>query len=277
MESINKIILENLEKGRLPWETPWLESGSRLPQNRSTGKPYSGMNVWTLLANMMRHNYKHNEWATYKQWESLGGQVRKGETGTKLMFYKQVMIQDKLTGEPKFIPRVNYFTVFNIGQVDGVEPLKQDLVANIIEIDNLIAATKAVIHYDQLDRAFYLPSTDEIHLPARNYFKSEAALYSTVFHELGHWTASRVGRKLSPRLQRESYAFEELVAELCSAYLCAQFNLSYEVQHAAYIQGWITVLKDDSTAFEKAAALAQKAANFIINSKQNEETLKCAM
>lgn len=271
---ITMLIKENMSQGVMPWEAPWLESGivMQLPKNAHSGKPYSGVNVWMLLASQHKYHYSNAIWVSYKQAKSLGGNVRKGEKGTRILFFS-TFEREQDDGNKETIRFAKSFSVFNLDQYDGLDHLKptppkpaeSNSIERIASIDQIIEATRATIRHDATEKAYYRPSTDTIHIPPLDAFKSIEAYYSTVFHELGHWTGTkdRLERGLLNKFGSEAYAFEELVAELCAAYLCAENGLVYSTQHTAYINNWLKVLNGDDRAFAKAAALAQKAANYI--------------
>lgn len=277
-------ILHELEAGAVPWVKPWSSTpGLNVPQNAATKRPYSGINV-ILLWLAADRGWPTPWFVTYKQATELGGHVRKGEHGTKVYFYKQLEVKDRSVAgasrEPtanseeatKFIPLLREYTVFNIAQCD-------DLPARIIDraapkprhnderdatIDEFLAATGAQIR-EGAGEAYYAPGADFISMPAFRAFKSAHLFYGVAFHELAHWTGhkSRLDRFLKLRDGRADLAAEELVAELTSAFLCAEFSIDGHMRHAAYIESWIKHLKDDPRAFLKAAAKAQKAADYL--------------
>ena len=120
------------------------------------------------------------------------------------------------------------------------------------------------------DRACYQPKEDQILMPKKSQFKTQEAFYSTLFHELSHWTGheSRLNRKTGNKFGSRDYAFEELVAEISASFLCCHLGFRYSTQHSAYVKLWIEVLKKDKTAIFRASSLAQKATEFILNLKE---------
>lgn len=271
-------IVQAIEKGAGKFVMPWHGIYGR-PRNAFTGDAYRGINTLVLWAAARNRGYASWHWATFRQWQDLGARVRKGEKATAVVFYKQVPVEaeDVKTGEPvadtRLIARM-YF-VFNTAQVDGwAEPdhWPQGLIGTHEEIENFISATGADIRCG--DIAAYMRSTDYITIPSRGRFvgtKTSTATesyYSTVFHELIHWTGhhARLARNLSGRFGTHDYAMEELVAELGAAYLCAEFlvlNMPRE-DHAAYIGEWLEVLKGDKRAIFTAAAKANEAVQFLM-------------
>lgn len=274
---ITNQIIEDIESNNiLPWENPWNVSFG-IPQNAVTGKFYSGLNILILWAMQSKKKYTSSKWVTYKQATSLGGQVRKGEKSTRIIFYQPLKIEEKNDrgeDEEKTIPLMRTYSVFNICQCDGLEDIvKADsLVFNqetefqaLNAAEEILSATKANVQYDGV-AAVYLPSTDTIHLPERSSFKGQREFYATALHELTHWTGheSRLNRKLDCKFGSEDYAFEELTAELGASFLCASVGLAYSTQHASYVASWLKALKDDKRFIFKAASKARKALEYVL-------------
>lgn len=271
--------LESAQK----WNKPWLaafDGGNGLvrPVNATTGKGYRGINVpilWTA-------GRESNSWATYKQWNGAGAQVRKGEKGTQIVVWKTWTPADGAApagDEPgKPAPRLfaRAYTVFNSEQVDGWEaapaPVAGPAFDPIAAAESFVASTGADIRHGG-GRAFYTPSHDFIQMPERAKFvgtpTSTAAesYYGTMLHELVHWTgkAERCNRDFSGRFGTEAYAFEELVAELGAAFLSADLLVRSDPRpdHAQYIKSWLEVLKGDKRAVFTAASKAEQAAGFL--------------
>jgi antirestriction protein ArdC len=212
---------------------------------------------------------------TFKQALELGGNVRKGEHGTKVYFVKQLQVRDKGADDEaatRLVPMLREYTVFNIDQCENlparvttpssVEPRNKD--ERDATIDEFLACSGATIR-EGFGEAYYRPSDDFISLPRFEAFKSAAHFYAVAFHELGHWTGhkSRLDRDLRHRFGDRAYAAEELVAELCAALLCAEFSIDGDLRHAGYIQTWIGLLKADSRAFFTACSKAQAAADYL--------------
>jgi antirestriction protein ArdC len=215
----------------------------------------------------------HN-WVTYKQAQSVGAQVRKGSKGVPVIYFSPLEVQDRVTNEVKKIPMLKTYTVFNADQVDGLElpaPTERTMNESIASCEAFIKAQRAEIKHGG-NRAFYVPSADYIQLPELDQFKSSADYYATSLHELSHWTGheSRLNRDFSGRFGNEAYAFEELVAELGSAMLCAHNKIDGQLQHASYIASWLKVLNDDPKNILKASALAQKILDYTTKSTNEE-------
>jgi antirestriction protein ArdC len=261
----DKIIAE-LESGNIPsWVKNW-SGGAGSDCNVISKKIYSGIN--TIILGMS--GFKSPYWGTYKQWVSIGAQVSKGSKGTHIIFYSPVEKGSKIT-EAGEIKNYSYilksYTVFNADQVSGFEapalPV-QRVFNDISSIEALTVKSGAKLQFGG-DRAYYSPSQDYIAMPHKTQFNSEASYYATLLHELAHWSGhkSRLDRDLSGRFGNEAYAAEELIAELSAAFLCARYSITGELRHSSYIASWLRVLKNDNKAIFKAAALAQKSADYL--------------
>lgn len=274
---ITASIITELEKGTKPWIKPWNSLGVDTPINPVTKTTYKGIN-WLLLS-MAKTNSETpdtNLWLTFKGAQSLGGSVKKGSKGTRVVYFdvkKKEVQKDGETIEQKYA-MLKYYYVFNSSQIEDIDfskwikPIEDKKQFNELNhVEDFIAAQKAVINFGG-DRAYYSPDFDSITLPNKEDFKSVADYYATALHELAHWTGhkSRLDRfKTNSRFGTESYAFEELVAELSSAMLCNHNKVDGELQHASYIDSWLKVLKDDNNAIFKASALAQKVLDFTLD------------
>ena len=268
-ESITNSIIAELEKGAAPWVKPW-RADSTADHNLVSKKPYSGVN--RLILGMAGMQHASNTWATYKQISEAGGNVRKGEKGTHIVFFKPVTKETRTSSgqtETESFAVIKSYCVFNASQCDGLElPALATEPTQFPAIDlaeQRIIKTGAIVSHGG-DAAFYMPSADRIQLPNKPTFATPEHYYATAFHELIHWSGAdnRLARDLSKgRFGNPAYAFEELVAELGAAFLCQDHALSGELRHAGYIGSWLKALKDDKTAIFKAAALAQKAADYI--------------
>jgi antirestriction protein ArdC len=268
-------IVAELEAGAAPWIKPWSASpGANTPCNAATNRPYSGCNV-VLLWMAQAARYRTPRFLTFKQALELGGNVRKGEHGTKVYFVKQLQVRDKGADDgaaTRLIPMMREYTVFNVDQCENlparvvslgeVKPRNTD--EREATIDEFLAGTGATIQ-EGFGEAYYRPGDDVVSLPRFEAFKNAAHFYSTAFHELGHWTGhkSRLARDLRHRFGDRAYAAEELVAELCSAFICAEFSIDGDLRHAGYIQNWIGLLKADSRAFFTACSKAQAATDYL--------------
>lgn len=275
----NKIIAD-LEQGQLTWHKPWqaghLEGRACIPV-RHNGEVYQGINVLLLWSAAVNNGYRHNQWMTYKQAHELGGQVRKGEKGEQVVYANQLLRKeenDQGEAQDIVVPYMKAYTVFNVEQIDGLperytvapEPINPDIQRDD-RLEEFFAATGAEIRHGG-SQAYYSVTNDYVQMPPIECFKDAPGYYAVLAHELTHWTRheSRLNRDFGrKRYGDEGYAREELVAELGAAFLCADLGLSLEPRsdHAAYIQSWLQVLKNDKRAIFNAASHAQKAVAFL--------------
>lgn len=281
-EIVTEKIVAQLETGVVPWRKPWVAAGA--PRNLISRKEYRGINIFLLGAS----KYVSPYWLTFKQAKDLGGSVRKGEKSTLIVFWKvgQFRDSDAQDGEVSSADRarfmLRYYNVFNVEQCDdipaekipAIETRDNEPIAECARVIENMPQRPAVDHEGA--QAFYRPRTDSITLPPVNLFNSPEEYYSTAFHELTHSTGheSRLGREgIEERAEFGStrYSKEELIAEMGSAFLCAETGISARVidNQAAYIAGWLTKLRNDKRLVVLAAASAQKAADFILDRKFN--------
>ena len=282
-EVITERIIEAIETNKsLPWRKPWKTSGSNsLPRNLSTNKEYRGINVFLL--SMM--GFENPYWITFKQAKSLGGSVRKSEKGCPVVFWSILEKKNSKSGEIEKIPFIRHSTLFNASQCDGLTvPTVSAAVAETTDpietCEAIVQGFKdrpAIVEHEQC--AYYSPSKDIVNMPKRDTFESSAEYYSTLFHELAHSTGhpSRVGRNLSKShsfFGSQSYTCEELCAEFSASYLCAHAGIESATidNSVAYLQGWVSALREKPRMLVDAAAQAQKAADYILGkSQQNEQ------
>jgi antirestriction protein ArdC len=266
--------------------TPWIKLWSATPGAKAaTNRPHSGCDVvlpWMAQAT----GYRTPRFLKFKQALELGGNVRKGERGTRVYFVKPLQVRDKSADDDtatRVVPMMGEYTVFDVAQSENLperitapgefKPRNIDL--RDATIDEFLADSGATIR-EGFGEAYYRPSDDVISFPRLAAFKNAAHFYSTAFNELGHWTGhkSRLARDLYRRFGERAYAAEELVAELCSAFLCAEFSIDSDLRHAGYIQNWIGLLKADSRAFFTACSKAQAAADYLrglaLSDRQND-------
>ncbi|ADP70698.1 domain of unknown function DUF1738 [Rhodomicrobium vannielii ATCC 17100] len=269
--------LESAGEASLPWHRPGLDS--LLPKNASTGNGYRGINVVSLWAEAQLAGYTRNLWASYRQWQELGAQVKKGAKSSIVIFYKEFEVEPETANPDDDGKRrvAKASRVFNASQVEGFElpPMPENLgpIARNARADEVVAATGADIRHGG-EAAYYRPSADYIQMPEEGLFMDNAhrcrseAYYSVLFHELGHWSGAerRLNRKLGNKFGSPDYALEELIAELTSAFLCAELRFSPQPRpdHAQYIANWLKALKSDKRAVFTASARAAEAADFLV-------------
>jgi antirestriction protein ArdC len=278
-EEVTARIVHELENGTVPWVKPWASAGAALglPRSAATRRNYSGINILILWNAVIERGFCSQEWLTFRQALSLGGHVRKGEHGTVICYADSFVPKDEREraresgDDPSAVPFLKRFVVFNVDQCEGlpahVTPPPRILSELELSPDaeSLISSTGARI-VEGAGEALYHQGEDLIRLPSREAHLSAADFYGTAFHELGHWTAhpSRLARDLKSRFGSEAYAREELIAELCSAFLCAQFGIAPKVRHADYLGQWLQILKSDAHAIFHAASQASKASDFLL-------------
>lgn len=278
---VTERIISQLEKGEIPWKKPWAKclDGTF---NRVTRRPYSLLNKLLLL-----HG---GEYATFKQWEQVGGRVKKGEKSEIVVFWKmQDLLAEKNESgeiEIKKIPLLRYYNVFHISQVDNVLPLITTENFGTKPIDqaekilhDYIDREHIALSERESDRAFYSSLTDSITLTKITQFKHAEEYYSTAFHECGHSTlkASRCDREADNKTARfgsEDYSKEELVAEITSAAIMNHIGLETPASFknsAAYIKSWLNALRNDKKLIVSASGKAEKAARYILNINDEKE------
>lgn len=274
-DRITNQIIAAIDAGANDYIMPWHRTGTMLdcPTNAITGRNYRGLNVLTLWIDGESAGFSTGKWATYRQWNEHGAQVRKGERGTPVFFWQQ-----RGNGSPEqdgdndrrrtgFVAKA--FTVFNADQVDGAHfdtpPVLSEDERNA-QAEAFVRKTGATILHGG-DRAYYAPGPDHVQMPEFGQFKSGTAYYYTLAHELTHWSGAkhRLNRNFSNRFGSAGYAMEELIAELGAAFTCARLGLPTEPRrdHAPYIASWLKALRGDSRAIFTAASKAQEAADFL--------------
>jgi antirestriction protein ArdC len=280
-------IIAALDAGVIPWRKEWTATASgKLPVNAHSGKPYRGINVLTLWCEQNEKGYASNQWVTYKQAQELGGNVRKGEKSTPVVFWKFDHKTDKETGETESFAWARYYSVFNVAQCDGLKTDAPAIPADGPVFTPLESAELVASRYLESAnaprlrhggaQAFYAVTLDYVQMPERETFHSPEAYYSTLFHELAHSTrhASRLDRRddnesanVARAFGSEDYSKEELTAELAAAFLCAESEIANDAtlaNSAAYIQGWLKALKNDRAMLVTAAQRAQRASDYIL-------------
>jgi antirestriction protein ArdC len=282
-------IIDQLKQNIVPWQKPWTEAG--YPINLTTKILYRGMNVW-MLASL---GYAQNYFLTWKQLKALGGNVKTGEKGHIVIFWKPAEKRERendnqTNSEPA--PILRYYMVYNIAQCDGISemftipdsPYPVSTIGACDEIIERMPNCPTIKHTKQ--KAFYSPSKDYINMPKQQTFKNTESYYSTLFHELVHSTGhgSRLNRKGivdNPDFGTEMYSQEELVAEIGACFL----NSAAGIEHiefdnsVAYINNWLERLQSDTRLIVYASIQAQKAVEYILNVRPYEkpETVQAEM
>jgi len=280
-QEITEKIIAELEAGSVPWVQPWgtaaVKAPLAMPRNAATRHRYSGINVLILWGAVIERGLAGQSWLTFRQALGLGGNVRKGEKGTTVVFAHRFTPDgerkraERDGDEPGAVAFLKRFTVFN---TDQCENLPKELATppapqceNLIlpHAEALISATGADFRIGG-ERAFYSPSDDFIQVPRPDAYLEPINWHRTALHELGHWVghASRLARDLSGAFGSALYAKEELIAEMTSAFVCASLGIVPTVRHADYIRTWLDVLREDNRAIVRAASQASKAADYLL-------------
>lgn len=291
-DEVTRRIVAELEAGRFPWVQPWgaVAGGGPapgLPRNALTARAYSGVNVLILWGAVIEHGFPSQGWLTFRQALEAGGNVRKGERGTCVVYADRFIPKEAnragLRGsaappngneppeEAKAIPFLKRFTVFNVAQCEGLRPgLAPDPVPlperEIVPVAEQVIAASGVDFRIGGARAFYVPSADFVQVPPQPAFFEQVNYYRTCLHELTHATGhpSRLARNQTGASGSKDYAREELVAEMGSAFLCASLGIVPTVRHADYLAGWLDVLREDNRAIFRAASHASRAADWLL-------------
>lgn len=278
-QKVTDTIIGHLEAGTTPWQKPWVGSDPtpfRMPKNVISDKPYNGINVLLLWCASFAQEFDSNEWASFRQWNTQNEKIRKGERGSLVVYYD--FIEKEEEGELKKVPFMKSYVVFNRCQLQSYQPDEQivlpsqPLAERLDNVDAYVANTKAIIKHKGKSACF-VPSKDEIHMPRKNAFvdtdhsTATENYYSTLLHELVHWSGhpDRLDRSFGNRFGDQTYAAEELVAELGAAFLCAELEITREPRkdHANYIANWLTALKNNKYLVTTAANTASKAVYYL--------------
>ncbi|HEY7550398.1 MAG TPA: ArdC-like ssDNA-binding domain-containing protein [Hyphomicrobiaceae bacterium] len=279
-QDITDRIIAELEAGRLPWVQPWGSAGVSaplgLPSNAATGRNYSGINVLILWGAVVQRGYAVQSWLTFRQAVGLGGNVRKGERGTTVVYADRFVPDDERRrahdeGEaPRSIPFLKRFTVFNVEQCEGLPdgvvsappPIDNGLI--LPQVEALIRAIGADIRIGG-DKAYYDVAGDLIRVPPPQAFFEPINWHRTALHEVGHLVGRRLGRDLSGAFGSKKYAYEEIVCELSTSFVCAALGIVPTVRHTDYIGSWCEILQGDDRAIVRAASAASKAADYLLS------------
>ena len=277
---ITRRIVADMEQGVRPWLKPWADragGGGATRPLRHNGIPYRGINVITLWMAAAARGYACPTWVTYNQALQLGAHIRRGETGENVVYASTTTrteindVGEEVDRETRFL---KCYTVFNAEQLDGLpaKPSKVEQPAlsqseRVANAETFFANTRATIRFGG-HRAYYDAASDHIQMPLFENFRNAVAFYATLAHECTHWTShkARLDRDLGRRRWGDAgYAAEELIAELGSAFLCADLGLTLEPRpdHAGYIKTWLDVLANDKRAIFHAAADAERAAAYL--------------
>jgi len=289
-QEITDKIVRQIEAGTLPWAQPWAGGPAlSMPVNASTHRGYSGINILLLWDALFARDYDRNRWLTFRQALALGGSVRKGEHGTTVVYADRFTPKAKhdapssADDNPRSIAFLKRFTVFNIAQCDGLpaeltQPLAPASHRFPVEAAELLITASGAVFQRGGERAFYHQRGDYIRVPEQSSFFEPINFYRTALHELTHWSGAkhRLNRDFTGHFGSEAYAREELVAEMGSAFLCANLGIVPTVRHADYIGNWLTILKNDARAIVSAASHASKASDFLLALTNTDQATQAA-
>jgi antirestriction protein ArdC len=281
-QEVTDRIIEALEAGTPPWRKPWdpdKAGGPAMPRNATTGQRYRGINVLTLGMSVLAFASGDPRWATYKQAAERGWQVRQGSRGTIGFFFKRLELRDDTKPEDdeeavRRIPLLRAFTLFHASQIDGIAAYVPPTIAEAPwrapeAAEIILANSGAVVRYGG-ERAFYSPATEHIQMPPRVAFATAEGFCGTLIHELGHWSGaeSRLNRDLRNRFGSPDYAREELRAEIGKVMTCTELGIAVSdsdfSNNAAYIACWLERLRSDRKEIFRAAADAQRIADYLL-------------
>lgn len=286
-------VIKSLEAGKIPWEKEW-DNLSGAIHNSVTGTKYKGINNIKLYAEMIKKGYIDNRWVTFLQAQKEGWKIKKGEKGTSIEIFKYY---DKLTKKDldremlrtlslekqreywakNVYPIGKTYVVFNGEQIEGIPPLeRKKMEVDYNKLDKIIENSGVIFKYGG-NEAYYNKAKDMIVLPRKEQFKSEAVFYGTALHELAHSTGheTRLNRTMEGGFGSKKYAKEELIAEFASVFIGQEKGVGYTERNLenskAYIQGWISVLKNDKNELFTAIKEAEKASEMVIGYELGKE------
>jgi antirestriction protein ArdC len=279
-QEVTDRIIAALEAGTPPWRRPWdpdKTGGPAMPRNATTGQRYRGINVLMLGMSALAFSSGDPRWATYKQAEDRGWQVRKGERGTPGYFFKRLELRDDTKPDAdedavRRIPLLRAFSLFHASQIEGIPdyipPTIEEAPWRAPEAAEIIVANSGAVVRFGGDRAFYSPATDHIQLPPRSAFATTEGFCGTLLHETCHWSgaSNRLNRDLRNSFGSHDYAREELRAELATIMICAETGIADcdFSNNAAYIASWLRKLRSDRKEIFRAAADAQRIADYLL-------------
>ena len=284
---ITNAIIQLIEEGAANGEDAlWDKTIHGMPVNYETKRAYTGINVPLFWIAASKKGYERNEWLTFKQAKEMGANVKKGAEGVRGVFFKMMPRKDRdndtdIVDDNKqgMYPIIKPFWVFNVSDIENLPEIElpSQEFTPIEKAESVLTASGAKITWEGT-RAFYSPSNDEIFMPNRERFSTPVNAYAVALHELTHWTGhnSRLDRDFSDKFGAESYAFEELVAELGSAFMVAHLGLEGArlENHASYIDSWLNVLKNDKNAVFTASRHANAAYQFLLE-RAGMSTMAC--
>jgi len=265
-QRVTDSIIKCLEEGVKPWNDG-LRTDFGYPCNPFTGKNYNGINVMILMGQRHFKKYRTHKWATKNQILKAGGDIKKNQQPTEIVLYSPVIPE----GRDKPVLIVRSFLVFNLNQTKGLtdiinkKPRLLSPKARLTKVDSFIKRIKASIkHYPDFITPCYDSTADKIRMPDFKLYKTAPEYYATLLHEHIHWTGAKKRLNRLVHKSYDTYAFEELVAEIGAASLNAQMQIPVNIEnHASYVAEWLKLLQKDKRAIFKAASAASKACQFL--------------
>ena len=280
-QQITERIIAELEAGRVPWVQPWgtAQTAIGMPYNAVSQRRYSGVNVLSLWDATVSRGVAGHAFLTFRQAQALGGTVRRGERGVGIIYtHRFVPGEERRRAEVEgrnpvgSIPFLKSFTVFSVDQCDGLPthivapppPIAEGLV--LPQVEALIAASGADFRIGGA-MAYYSPSHDYVRVPRPDAYFEPINWHRTALHEMSHWGggAARLGRDQSGAFGSREYGYEELIAEISSAYCCSSLGISPTVRHADFIGSWLEIIKENTRAILRAASAASRCADYLLS------------
>ena len=270
-EEITNKIIENLEAGIVPWHCPFKRCA--LPTNYKTGKHYNGINTIMLWLENIINGYTSHYWLGFGQAKDLNGKIKKGERATKIIAYctKKVEKEIERESDGNDFAITHFFRterVFNLDQIEGIKfDSDNDNILAVAELDNLIKNSGAIIKH-QGEKAYYSLTNDIINMPLKSKFEDTEGYYSTLLHELVHWSGhkDRLNRLDIDNVKEQ--AFEELVAEIGASFICAEYGITPNIANtSSYVASWLKALQSAKNYIYKAVKQANSAVSYLKNSK----------
>ena len=280
---VTQRFIDALQKGCVPWIKPWKASGNSatgFPVNAANERRYRGINVTILWSAAIERGFTRDRWLTYRQAQNAGGYVKRGEKGTPVVLYRTIEAKPTATAqpddeEPKTFKIARSFVLFNVEQCAG---LSRRIMGDAISdtppsegfpaVDQLVDRSGAKVRHGG-DVATYVPVADVVKMPDAQLFTAPEHYYATLLHELVHWSGhksrlNRPGIVETHAFNSVSYAFEELIAEIGSAFLCAEYGVRGDLRHEGYVQSWIKIMEDKPNAIFQASSAAQSAFDYLL-------------
>ena len=277
-------ILELLDKGELPpWSRPWRVSLNGVPRNAISQRPYRGINVWLTLLSQEVCGYDDHRWLTYRQAQKAGGNVKKGEKATQIVFWKMIVKEDPESGEERTFPLSAAYNVFNVDQTEGCTlpelPVLPEPPDPIEQAEAIIAGMPNPPRFETYESGNlpprYVPAEDLVKVPDARRFDQMEHYYNTIYHELTHATGhpDRLNRfDVGAERDLHAYGLEELVAGMGSAMLADMAGIGHATieADASYVKTWADTIRANRGIIIAAAQKSQKAVDYIVGAETRQ-------